>query len=132
MAGSESTGRLCSPEPPHRMSVTEPASPRPAKRPRVLPLAALAVVLSAAVLAGSLLRPGETSQQIGHWKLQARPTELQRILDGVVTGRDRLAPGATAFVTGPRGTWIGSAGVADVATREAESGSRSEIGRAHV
>jgi D-alanyl-D-alanine carboxypeptidase len=100
------------------MSVTKPASPRPANRLRVLPLVTLAVVLSVAVLAGSLLRPDGTSET-GHGKLRAGRPELQRMLDDVVTGRDRLAPGATAFVSGPRGTWVGSAGVADVATREA-------------
>jgi D-alanyl-D-alanine carboxypeptidase len=47
----------------------------------------------------------------------ARP-ELQRILDGLVTGPDRIAPGVTAYVSGPRGTWAGSAGLADVASSE--------------
>ena len=45
----------------------------------------------------------------------ARP-ELQRVLDGLVTGAGRVAPGATAYVSGPHGTWSGAAGVADVAT----------------
>jgi D-alanyl-D-alanine carboxypeptidase len=45
----------------------------------------------------------------------ARP-ELQRVLDGLVTGPDRIAPGVTAYVAGPRGTWLGSAGVANVQT----------------
>ena len=53
----------------------------------------------------------------------ARPTasrpELQRILDGLVSGRQRIAPGATAFVSTPEGTWAGSAGLADVGTGEA-------------
>jgi D-alanyl-D-alanine carboxypeptidase len=40
--------------------------------------------------------------------------ELQRILDSAVTGNHRLAPGATAYVSGLHGTWLGSAGVADV------------------
>jgi hypothetical protein len=47
----------------------------------------------------------------------ARP-ELQRILDGLVTGPDRIAPGMTAYVAGPGGTWLGSAGVANVQTGE--------------
>jgi D-alanyl-D-alanine carboxypeptidase len=47
----------------------------------------------------------------------ARP-ELQRILDGLVTGPDRIAPGVTAYVAGPGGTWLGSAGVANVQTGE--------------
>jgi D-alanyl-D-alanine carboxypeptidase len=43
----------------------------------------------------------------------SRP-ELQRVLDGLVTGPGRDAPGVTAYVSGPHGTWLGSAGVADV------------------
>jgi D-alanyl-D-alanine carboxypeptidase len=44
---------------------------------------------------------------------QSSRPELQRILDGVVGGPSKLAPGATAYVSGPRGTWLGAAGVAD-------------------
>jgi D-alanyl-D-alanine carboxypeptidase len=40
--------------------------------------------------------------------------ELQRVLDRLVTGDTRVAPGATAFVSGPHGTWAGTAGVADI------------------
>ena len=109
------------------MSVTKRASPRPAGRPRVLLLVALAVVLSVAVLAGSLLRPGDTSQS-GRPELHGGRPDLQRMLDDVVTGRDRLAPGVTAFVSGPRGTWVGSAGVADITTREPmRSGARMRL-----
>ncbi len=49
---------------------------------------------------------------------QATPTsrpKLQRILDGVV-GPSQLAPGATAYVSGPHGSWLGAAGVADTGT----------------
>lgn len=49
---------------------------------------------------------------------ETRSEFMQRILDGVVTGPNRLAPGATAYVSGPHGTWIGSAGLADVKTGE--------------
>lgn len=38
---------------------------------------------------------------------------LQRILDGVVSGPSAIAPGATAYVSGPHGTWTGAAGVSD-------------------
>lgn len=41
---------------------------------------------------------------------------LQRILDGVVGGPSKLAPGATAYASGPHGSWLGAAGVADVST----------------
>lgn len=40
--------------------------------------------------------------------------ELQHLLDELVTGEGRAAPGATAYVVGPRGTWAGAAGLADV------------------
>ena len=40
--------------------------------------------------------------------------DLQRVLDSAVTGRGRIAPGATAYVDGPNGTWRGAAGIADV------------------
>jgi D-alanyl-D-alanine carboxypeptidase len=49
---------------------------------------------------------------------ETRSQFMQGILDGVVTGPNRLAPGATAYVSEPHGTWIGSAGVADVKTAE--------------
>jgi D-alanyl-D-alanine carboxypeptidase len=48
----------------------------------------------------------------------AERPELQRVLDGLVTGPARVAPGATAYVSGPRGTWVGSAGTANVETGE--------------
>jgi D-alanyl-D-alanine carboxypeptidase len=48
---------------------------------------------------------------------EPRP-ELQQLVDRLVTGPGRVAPGATAFVAGPRGTWEGAAGVAEVRTRE--------------
>jgi D-alanyl-D-alanine carboxypeptidase len=42
---------------------------------------------------------------------------LQLLLEQAVTGPDRLAPGATAFVSTPAGSWSGAAGVANLATR---------------
>ena len=48
----------------------------------------------------------------------SRP-ELQQILEGLVVGRTRVAPGVTAFVSGPHGTWSGAAGLANVKTGEA-------------
>ena len=47
----------------------------------------------------------------------ARP-ELQRVLVELTSGSARIAPGATAYVAGPHGTWSGAAGVADVATAQ--------------
>lgn len=43
----------------------------------------------------------------------------QRILDGLVSGAGRIAPGATAYVSSPQRTWVGAAGLADVDTGEA-------------
>ena len=51
-------------------------------------------------------------------RTQADRPDLQRILDGLVTGRGRVAPGVTAYVSGPHGTWLGSAGRANVKTGE--------------
>jgi D-alanyl-D-alanine carboxypeptidase len=48
----------------------------------------------------------------GGGSASSRP-ELQAVLDGLVKSGD--APGATAYVVGPKGTWAGAAGVADVA-----------------
>ena len=48
----------------------------------------------------------------------AARADLQRILHGLVTGPDRIAPGVTAYVAGPHDTWLGSAGVANVQTGE--------------
>jgi CubicO group peptidase (beta-lactamase class C family) len=98
------------------MSATKSASRRPSPRLLVLLLVALAVV-GAAVPAGSLRRATDGGQA-GRPDRPGERAELQRPLDGAVAGGDRLAPGATAFVSGPRGTWTGSAGVADVATGE--------------
>lgn len=44
--------------------------------------------------------------------------ELQQVLDAAVTGPARIAPGAVAYVGGPKGTWLGSAGIANVNTSE--------------
>jgi len=40
----------------------------------------------------------------------------QGILDGVVAGPSALAPGATAYGSGPHGSWLGAAGGADTST----------------
>jgi D-alanyl-D-alanine carboxypeptidase len=47
---------------------------------------------------------------------KARP-DLQRVLDQLVTGPFRVAPGAVAYVADPKGVWVGSSGWADVARR---------------
>ena len=35
-----------------------------------------------------------------------------------MSGPKRIAPGVTAYVSGPHGTWVGSAGIANVKTGE--------------
>jgi D-alanyl-D-alanine carboxypeptidase len=42
----------------------------------------------------------------------------QQILDALMSGPQRVAPGATAYVSGPNGTWVGAAGIANVKTGE--------------
>jgi D-alanyl-D-alanine carboxypeptidase len=48
---------------------------------------------------------------------QAARPDLQSTLSALVQGASRAAPGATAYVAGPHGTWSGAAGWADVAKR---------------
>jgi D-alanyl-D-alanine carboxypeptidase len=50
---------------------------------------------------------------------EASRPDLQRILDGLVSGPQRVAPGATAYVTGAGGSWTGGAGIANAKTAEA-------------
>jgi D-alanyl-D-alanine carboxypeptidase len=74
-------------------------------------LAALALVAVAAGAGVILYRHDDAPSAT------TRP-ELQRVLDGLVAGRHKAAFGASAFVSGPHGTWVGAAGVADRATKE--------------
>ena len=50
----------------------------------------------------------------GPQSTQTSRAAAQVILDGVVRGPSGLAPGATAYVSGPHGSWLGAAGVADM------------------
>lgn len=52
----------------------------------------------------------------GSRSTQTSRTAAQRILDGLVGDPSRLAPGATAYVSGPHGSRLGAAGVADMST----------------
>jgi D-alanyl-D-alanine carboxypeptidase len=49
---------------------------------------------------------------------ESRP-ELLRLIEQPVAGAAGIAPGATAYVSGPHGTWLGAAGIADVKTKDA-------------
>lgn len=64
----------------------------------------IAAILLVLVLAGC----GSTAAQ------QPRPG-LEQTLHALVVGPDRIAPGATAYVSGPHGEWSGAAGWANVA-----------------
>jgi D-alanyl-D-alanine carboxypeptidase len=64
---------------------------------------ALACVTLLAVAAGC----GGSTAPSGH-------PGFQRALDALVTGPDRIAPGATAYVSGPNVTWAGAAGWSNV------------------
>jgi D-alanyl-D-alanine carboxypeptidase len=75
-------------------------------------VAVVAVVVAAAGIPDALV-----SMRANRAPILGRP-ELQRILDELTSGRGRIAPGATANVAGPRGSWSGAAGVAHAATGE--------------
>ena len=77
----------------------------------VAPVAALGIVIAIDRIFFS-----QTTQACPSVSTQASRPGLQRILDGAVAGPDRLAPGATAYVSGPHGAWLGAAGVADTST----------------
>jgi D-alanyl-D-alanine carboxypeptidase len=51
-----------------------------------------------------------------HAGTSATRPDLQGILEGITSGRRKLAPGATAYVTWPGGHWSGAAGVVNVKT----------------
>jgi D-alanyl-D-alanine carboxypeptidase len=86
------------------------ASPARARRHPARILVAVAVLVAAVAVPAALV--GMRADQA---PVAARP-ELQRVLDGLTSGSRRIAPGATAYVAGPQGSWSGAAGVADVAT----------------
>ena len=84
----------------------------------VVPVAALGIVI--AVDRAFFPQPRPLFSQVRPCPFEqtqaaSRPG-LQRILDGAVAGPSTLAPGATAYVSGPQGSWSGAAGVADTNT----------------
>lgn len=74
------------------------------------------LLLAAAVLAAAIAGTGSIVSE-ARTTPSARP-DLQRILNTLVTGSGRIAPGATAYVAGPHGVWSGAAGVANAKTGE--------------
>jgi D-alanyl-D-alanine carboxypeptidase len=84
------------------------------RRRAVWPAAAVVAVAAVAIAILPLHAPPE------------RPAPQQRVLAGLVAGH--VAPGVSAYVVGPHGTWTGAAGVADVATGEPmRAGSRLRL-----
>jgi D-alanyl-D-alanine carboxypeptidase len=74
-------------------------------------------VLAALAAAAATVAVAIDRTVVSHSAQPSRP-DLQRILDGLVAGPHRVAPGATAYVVGPHGTWVGAAGLANVKTGE--------------
>jgi D-alanyl-D-alanine carboxypeptidase len=89
---------------------TDHPSPARVRRRAAWIVAIVAVVLVAAGIPVAVLSTR------GHQAPTVARPELQRVLDGLTSGSAPIAPGATAYVAGPHGTWLGAAGVADVAT----------------
>jgi len=73
---------------------------------------AVATGLGATVAVDRMFFSSDPSSLCSFERTPSERPELQRVLDDVVA-RSSLAPGATAYVIGPRGRWAGSAGVAE-------------------
>jgi D-alanyl-D-alanine carboxypeptidase len=78
-------------------------------------LAGLLVAIGVAVAVDRTVFSGST-RVCAVMKAETTRPELQRILDDLVAGPSKVAPGATAYVLGPHGSWLGAAGVADTST----------------
>ena len=87
----------------------DPQHARPAPSRRLL------LVIVALFLGVSIL--GASSGAAEDRAVVANP-QFQRVLNRLVSGRSPIAPGVTAYVSGPHGTWAGAAGVANVKTGE--------------
>ena len=77
----------------------------------VAPVAALGIVIAVDRVFYS-----QTTRACPFEPTQSARPRLQRVLDGAVAGPSKLAPGATAYVSGPGGRWSGAAGVAESST----------------
>jgi hypothetical protein len=75
----------------------------------VLLVVGAAVVIERVLVSASVRAPNVT--------FVARP-DLDSDIAGLVTGTARMAPGVTAYVLGPHGAWLDSAGVANVKAGE--------------
>jgi D-alanyl-D-alanine carboxypeptidase len=73
------------------------------------------VVVVAVIVAAIAIPAALVGRRADRAQVAARP-ELQQVLVELTGGSGRMAPGATAYVAGPHGSWSGAAGVADTAT----------------
>ena len=72
------------------------------------------LLVAAVILAGGLAVVIGTASHTSH--PQKLPPGPQGVIDALVTGPGRIAPGVTAYVAGPRGVWVGSTGIASFGT----------------
>jgi D-alanyl-D-alanine carboxypeptidase len=91
-----------------------PSPARVRRRRRAAWILAIVAVVVVAVAIPVTLANGRADRA----PVLARP-QLQQVLVELTSGSGRIAPGATAYVAGPHGTWSGAAGVGDVATGQA-------------
>jgi D-alanyl-D-alanine carboxypeptidase len=96
-------------------TVTAPAGTDHPSPARVRRRAAWIVVIVAVVIVAAGIPVAVVRGRADRAPPVDRP-ELQQVLVQLTSGSGRIAPGATAYVAGPHGTWSGAAGVADVAT----------------
>jgi D-alanyl-D-alanine carboxypeptidase len=101
----------------HLPSIHPPRVNRPHRR--VLWLVLGVLVLAAGV--GAVIAIDRIASSTGGAQISYAPRPYaargpypQRLLDSLVSGRGWIAPGATAYVAGPKGVWVGSAGLANV------------------
>jgi D-alanyl-D-alanine carboxypeptidase len=97
-------------------TVTAPTGTDHPSPPRVRRRAAWIVVIVAVVIVAAGI-PVTVSMR-ADWAPPVDRPDLQRVLVQLTSGSAPIAPGATAYVAGPHGTWLGAAGVADVATAQ--------------
>jgi D-alanyl-D-alanine carboxypeptidase len=100
------------------MAVPQQRQVRSRYRRVVLVFAGLLVAGGIAVAVDRLAFSGGTdvARPVFSGESQVPHPALKRTLVGLVSGPSKIAPGAVAYVSGPHGTWLGAAGVADTST----------------
>jgi hypothetical protein len=104
-------------------TVTAPTATGRSIPPRARRHAAWILAIVAAVVAAGI-PAAVVNLRADRAPVVARP-DLQRVLVELTSGRAGIAPGATAYVAGPHGTWSGAAGVADTASGQAMAAERA-------